>query len=288
MFKLPLRLKLTLGVLLSCVVLGLIFDPALLTLPFLHKPNSDSTSTKIQASSTTITSPKAQDLFMPFVLAVPLHTTVTWRNDDSIAHRVMTTAQQSRFLNLQMFSFRIPVGSQAQFTFNRAGLYHYYDPTVSSWNSSMARVAAKQGTPHFPLAMDGVIWVQGSIPSLPTSATDLIPAGHDNFTDEFLAISTPGGVTWHNFDDDPHFIGLVEGWSAPINPVDIGLYRIAGTDDVPGGSSTTAILNKAGLYYYYCRNHSVMSRFTHRAEAMSMASEYPIAMEGFILALSPS
>jgi plastocyanin len=225
---------------------------------------------------------------MPFVLTVSLHTTVTWRNNDSIPHVVMTTAQQSRFLNFQMFSFHIAAGSQAQFTFHHPGLYHYYDPTMSTWNSSLSRIAAKRGTPHFPLAMDGVIWVQGSIPGLPTSATNLIAAGHDEFTNEFLAISTPGGVTWHNFDTDPHFVGLVEGWSAPINSTDIGLYRIAGTADVPGGASTTAILNTAGLYYYYCRNHSAIDRFTHRAEAMSMASEYPIAMEGFILALPPS
>ena len=288
MFKLPLRLKLILGVLLSCVVLGMVFDHSLWTFRFLNNSNAVPTQTKIQPSLTTIISPKAQDLFMPFVLTIPLHTTVTWRNDDSVTHIVITTAQRSRFLNPKTFSLHIGAGSHAQFTFSQAGLYHYYDPTISTWNTTVSRVAAKKGVPHFPLAMDGVIWVEGSIPDLPTSVTDLIPAGHDEFTDEFLAISTPGGVTWHNFDDDPHFIGLVEGWSAPINPVDIGLYRIAGTDDVPGGSSTTALLNRAGLYYYYCRNHSVIDRFTHRAEALSMASEYPIAMEGFILALSPS
>ena len=54
-----------------------------------------------------ITIPREEDLFVPFLLVVPLHTPVTWRNDDTVAHLVTTTAQQSRFLNRQAFSFRV-------------------------------------------------------------------------------------------------------------------------------------------------------------------------------------
>ncbi len=222
---------------------------------------------------------------MPFLLVVPLHSTVTWHNDDSVAHVVATTALQSRFLNQQMFSFRVQAGRQVQFTFGQAGLYHYYDPTMSAWNSTLARVAAQPGTPHFPLAMDGVIWVQGPISDRPTAATNSIPAGHDDFTNEFLALGDHGGVTWHNFDEDPHFVGLVAGWQKPINPVDIGLYRIAGTDDVRGGEAVTVLFNTPGLYYYYCRNHDQVDPLTHRVQALPMASEYPIPMEGFVLVM---
>jgi hypothetical protein len=84
-------------------------------------------------------------------------------------------------------------------------------------------------------------------------------------------------------DEDPHFVGLVEGWSAPVNPVDIGLYRIAGTDDVPGGARISVLFDTPGLYYYYCRNHDQVDPLTHRARALPMASEYPIPMEGFVL-----
>src|SRR5205085_4304316 len=144
-----------------------------------------------------------EDLFVPFLLVVPIHSTVTWRNEDTVAHLVTTTAQQSHFLNLQAFSFLVPAGQKVKLAFGQAGLYHYYDGSMSTWNATMSRVVANRGTPHFPLAMDGVIWVQGAIPDLPTSAINSIPAGHDEFTSEFLAIGRPGGVTWHNADEDP-------------------------------------------------------------------------------------
>jgi plastocyanin len=211
--------------------------------------------------------------------------TVTWRNDDTATHVVTTTAQQNRFLNRQDFSFCIPTGGQVQFTFSQAGLYHYYDTTMSTWNTTLSRAAAKKGTPHFPLAMDGVIWIQSAIPDLPTAAINHIPAGHDEFANEFLAIAQPGGVTWHNSDEDPHFVGLVGGWPTPVNPVDIGLYRIAGTDDVPGGATVTVLFDTPGLYYYYCRNHDLVDPLTHRARALPKASEYPIPMEGFVLVM---
>ena len=156
---------------------------------------------------------------------------------------------------------------------------------MSTWNTRVSRVAATRGTPHFPLAMDGVIWVQGTIPDLPTTAVNPIRAGHDEFTSEFLAIAHPGGVTWHNSDEDPHFVGLVAGWSTPVNPVDIGLYRIAGTDDVPGGATVTVLFDTPGLYYYYCRNHDQVDPIAQRALALPKASEYPIPMEGFVLVM---
>jgi hypothetical protein len=87
-------------------------------------------------------------------------------------------------------------------------------------------------------------------------------------------------------------VALVPGWAAlsdppqtqaEINPIDIGVNRIAGTDDVPGGDTITVIFDKPGLYYYYCVNHAHIDAVTHRAEAFKLASEYPIPMEGFIL-----
>ena len=124
---------------------------------------------------------------------------------------------------------------------------------------------------------------------LPSAATNRIPNSHDDFVTEFIAIN-PGSVSWHNFDTDPHFLALVPGWSASthpsqagINPADIGINRIAGTDDVPGGDTITVLFSKPGLYYYYCPNHARINATLHRAEAFAKASEYPIPMEGFVL-----
>lgn len=231
----------------------------------------------------TITIARKQDLFEPFVLTVKPNTVVSWQNDDTVVHRFTTTPQQSNFLNPQSFSFTVGASGHSTFVFTRPGLYHYYETTEDSWNSTFSRVAAAKNLRHYPMAMDGVIWVQGAIRNLPTTTLNFVLQGHDMFASEFLAIAPSGAVTWHNLDEDPHFIGLVPGWSSPINPVDIGLYRIAGTDDIPGGASVTVLFPTPGLYYYYCRNHDEVDVVTHRARALMMASEYPIPMEGFVL-----
>jgi len=286
MFQLSLRLKLIIVALLTIAVPGLVCGYTVWTR---HAPNTDSSS-RIHGTQpsprTTITIPRWQDLFVPFLLVVPLYATVTWQNDDAVGHLVVPTAQSEHFLNQQAFSFYVPAGQRVQFTFSQPGLYHYYDPTMSTWNTALARVVANKDTPHFPLAMDGVIWVQGHISGLSTSAINHVLASHDDFASEFLAINQPGGVTWHNFDEDTHFVGLVGGWSSPVNPVDIGLYRIGGTREVRGGANITVLFNVPGLYYYYCRNHDRVDPLTHRVQALPMASEYPIPMEGFVLVLA--
>lgn len=287
MVKLSLRLKIGLLVLVGSIFLGLVFGHTMLSNALLNSSQFAQVSAKTSTiPDATVVIPQGQDLFVPFILTVPLHTKVVWRNNDVVERDVTTTEQQNTFLNPQSVSLRIPAGEQSQFTFNQAGLYHYYEPFLSTWNASLSRVAANKGVPHFPLAMDGVIWVQGAISGLPTTAINDIVAGHDDFAQEFIAIQQPGGVTWHNLDTDPHFVGLVAGWSSPVNPADIGLYRIAGTDDTPGGATATVLFDRPGLYYYYCRNHDVVDPLTHRAQALPMASEYPVPMEGFVLVTS--
>src|SRR5579872_287583 len=206
----------------------------------------------------TVTIARNQDLFAPFVLPVQPNTVVTWQNDDTVAHHFTTTptsTQQRFFLNPQSFSLTVGASGHTTFIFTRPGLYHYYETTQDSWNSTFSRVVAGKNLRHYPMAMEVVIWVQGAVRNLPTTTINFVLHGHDMFASEFLAIAPAGAVTWHNLDEDPHFVGLVAGWSAPINPSDIGLYRIAGTDDIPGGASVTVLFPTPGLYYYYCRNH---------------------------------
>lgn len=173
MFKLSFRLKAILIVVLCCVLFGMVFGRAIWTHVSLAHPQNVRANTPTPRI-TTISIPAEQDLFIPYILTVPLHTTVTWWNDDAITHLVTTTAQQNSFVNPQTFSFRIPAGKQQSFTFNKVGLYHYYDSTMSTWNATLSRVEANKGTPYFPLTMDGVIWVQGPISGLPISTVNSI------------------------------------------------------------------------------------------------------------------
>jgi len=242
----------------------------------------DSHPTKT-ASQATITIEHNQELFSPFLVAVQPKTTVTWKNEDTRTHVFLTTPQKSSFLNPQPFSFRVAPGKRVTFTFTQPGIYHYYDTTMSTWNTLFSRASANKGTPRFPLAMDGVLWVRGSISNLPLASVNQISAGHDEFISAFLAINQYGTISWHNFDSDAHILGIVPGWTTPINPTDIGLYRIAATNDVPGGDTVTVSFSVPGLYYYYCKNHVDIDPGTHRAQAIPMASEYPLPMEGFVL-----
>src|SRR5713101_6897848 len=48
---------------------------------------------------TTVTIQEGQGLFEPFILAVQPNTTMTWQNHDTVAHTIMTTPDQTPFLN---------------------------------------------------------------------------------------------------------------------------------------------------------------------------------------------
>jgi plastocyanin len=285
------HLRLVALVLVAGIVLGLAIGVVLGPSLFSQQGGSRSAGTQRShtAPLTTVTIPRSQDIFEPFILEVQPNTTLTWQNNDSVAHVFMTTPDQNTFLNLEAFSLRVPAGGRVYFTFKQPGLYHYYDTTMATWDAADARVAAREGVPHFPLAMDGVIWVQGTISNLPSGASNHIPHGHDDFVSEFIALD-PGLVALHNLDTDPHFISDVSGWSASdnpsqagINPADIGLNRIDGTATIPGGDTINLFFSTPGLYYYYCANHARINATLHRAEALLGASEYPIPMEGFVL-----
>jgi plastocyanin len=228
--------------------------------------------------------PPGQELFAPFILVVQPGTIVTWQNNDSIVHTIMSTSDHSTFLNPQAFSLVAAADQKVSFTFTKPGVYDYFDKTQATWDATNSRVKANKGVPNFPLAMEGVIWVQGPLSGLPSAATNVIPSGKDDFTTDFLAISQGGTVSWHNSDTDVHFVGLVAGWSTPINPVDIGDNKLKGTDDAPPhGETKTMTYTTPGLYYYYCRAHAAINTQWHRAQAHTDASEFPIPMEGFVL-----
>src|SRR5690242_20114448 len=128
--------------------------------------SSSSTSTRSgnpSPHSASVTIPQGQELFVPFILAVQPNTLVTWQNNDTVAHTIMTTWDQSTYLNPQAFSLTAAAGQKVSFTFMRPGVYDYFDKTEAQWDEKNHRVKANQGVPSFPLAMEGIIWVQGPL-----------------------------------------------------------------------------------------------------------------------------
>ena len=233
-----------------------------------------------------VTLPRGEEVFSPFILAVPPNTMVTWQNNDTRSHTIMTTWDQSTFLNPQAFALQVAAGQHVSFPFTKPGLYDYFDRTQAIWDKTDERVAARSGVPNFPLSMEGIIWVQGPVSGLPSSVTNTIPRGKDDFTTDFLAITQGGTVSWHNADTDKHFIDPVYGWAAPINPADLENHPVKGTDDAPpNGGTITVTFATPGLYYYYCSAHADVNLQWHRAAAHQDASEAPIPMEGFVLVI---
>jgi plastocyanin len=253
--------------------------------PLLFARQAANTGDKLvkTASQALVTIPRSKNLFEPFILPVEPGTVVIWQNNDAQAHPFTTTPDHNTFLNRQSFSFDLAAGGSAHFAFTKPGLYHYFETRLDSWSSAFSRVVAGNKKINYPLSMEGIIWVQGQVANLPSTNLNFVLKGHDVFAHEFLAVTRDGAVTWHNLDTDAHFIGEVADWASPINPADIGLYRLSGTDSVPGGESTTILFHTPGLYYYYCRNHDDVDPVDHRVTALAMASEFPTPMEGFVL-----
>jgi plastocyanin len=233
-----------------------------------------------------VTIPRGQSLLAPFILVTEPHAAIIWRNDDAQAHTLTTTPAHSAYLNPTPFTLSVPAGGEAHLALAKPGLYDYYDANVATWNADDQRVAAQRGVPHYPLAMEGIIWVRGAIGGLPTAVTQPIPA-KDEFASPFLAIQEGGTVTWYNADTDQHVITLVPGWSDPINPGQMDAVVLDGTVDAPPNGATLAVtFDTPGLYYYYCSAHATIQPTWHRAMALSTASEAPIPMEGFLLVLA--
>jgi plastocyanin len=230
----------------------------------------------------TVTIPRGQMLFSPYILVIRPGTRVTWQNEDTVVHTIVTTLSSKAFLNPQVVRLSVPPGKSIAFAFTKPGLYNYFDPTQADWNGLDQRVAAHKGVPNYPLAMEGIIWVQGPLGGLSSAVTNTIP-GRDDFSQDFTALPKGGTITWQNTDKDTHAIAWVPGWQAPINPVNPGPLEIKGTDAQPGGGSAKLTLTTPGLYYYYCPTHASVNPTWKRAQADKDASEAPIPMEGFLL-----
>jgi len=251
---------------------------------------SGNTTTGVQnppspTSAAMVTIPASQDVFSPFILAVQPQTTVTWLNSDTASHVIKTTPDMSSFLNPQPFSMTVAAGQQATMTFTQPGVYDYYDSTKAIWNTKDHRIGANKGVPFFPLSMEGVIWVQGHIDGLPATAMNGMP-GTDDFTQDFVAITAGGSVSWHNTDASLHVVTPVTGSSQPINPATIATTPVLGTRNLPGGETKMITFPTPGLYYYYCPPHADVNPTFHRAQAHPKVTEFPIPMEGFVLVSS--
>src|SRR5438105_889499 len=101
----------------------------------------------------TINIPKA-DRFEPFLLEIAAGGTVTWTNQESDGHTVLTDPGVT-----VQFKFVVPANGQVSYTFDKPGIYPYFCDAHAQWNSDIKRVEARQGSSEYPAAMEGVVFV---------------------------------------------------------------------------------------------------------------------------------
>lgn len=228
--------------------------------------------------------PRGAEIFDPFILATQPNATVTWHNADTVAHTIVTVPQHSIYLNPTPFALKVGAGQSITFTPTQPGVYSYYDTSAGDWSASYGRVVAHKDLPKYPMSMEGILWVQGPIAGLPSVAHNSIVHLRDEIATYVVAIRTGGTVSWQNHDTDAHYFQTVLGWDPPINPVEIGIDNILGEDGMPpDGQIRTITFTTPGLYYYLCFTHATIDPLLLRVYARPMASELPVAMEGFVL-----
>ncbi len=150
MLKAPIRSSVIVAGLVAVLVLDLVVGGVLgavlgttLLANRTATPSASAQRTSTVPLLTSVTIPQGQELFKPFILAVQSNTTVTWQNQDTVAHTITTTPDQTPFLNLHAFSLTVAAGQRVQFKLVQPGLYHYYDPALATWNTADARVVAQ-------------------------------------------------------------------------------------------------------------------------------------------------
>jgi len=140
-------------------------------------------------SSQTIVVPHA-DRFEPFVTEVARGATVTFRNDDTDAHSVVSMPTDP--LN---FRFLVKPHQTVGYTFSQAGIYGYYCDVHSKLDPSTGLIKARQGTDAYPVSMYGLILVlDSSLPVNSGTTKAVIPAA-DRF--QPLGIVGPQGHDSH-------------------------------------------------------------------------------------------
>ena len=215
-------------------------------------------------SSQTIGVPHA-DRFEPFVTEVARGAAVTFRNDDTDAHSVVSLPNDP-----VDFRFLIKPHQQVSYTFSQAGIYGYYCDVHSMLDPSTGLVKARQGADAYPISMYGLILVVDS--SLPVSSGTVkavIPAA-DRFQPLGIVVHRGTTVTWENLDSVDH-----TATAAPSSATSFNLTLVS-------TKSASETFSNTGIHPYYCSIHAQWNSDLNRVQARAGASDYPAAMEGVV------
>ncbi len=218
-------------------------------------------------STATVMIPKA-DRFEPFLLEIAAGGTVTFTNQDTDGHTIVSMPTDPVDFKLVVLS-----GKSVRQTFSQPGIYGYYCDAHSDYDGTTGLIKAKKEADAYPISMYGIILVAGD--SLPLSAgkAKIVMPDADRFQPLAIAVKQGTQVTWTNLDSDGHTVLTDPGVSVQFKFV------------VPAVGRTSYTFDKPGIYPYFCDAHSTWNSEIKRVQAREGSSEYPAAMEGVVFVL---
>lgn len=218
-------------------------------------------------ASASVTIPKA-DRFEPFLLEIAKGGTVTFTNQDSDAHTVVSMPTDPVDFKLLVMS-----GKSVTQTFTQPGIYGYYCDAHSDYDPATGLIKAKKGADAYPISMYGIILVAGdTLPMFSDQAKVVMPSA-DRFDPLAIAVRKGTQVKWTNLDTDAHTV--------LADPTDAVQFKFV----APAKGTVSYTFDKPGIFPFYCDAHATWNADLKRVQARPGSSEYPAAMEGVIFVL---
>ncbi|HET8907838.1 MAG TPA: plastocyanin/azurin family copper-binding protein [Ktedonobacterales bacterium] len=213
------------------------------------------------------------DMFAPYIAQLNVGDTVTWVNEDTVLHTILTSpTMQGDAVNPTQFQFVLGPGKSASLTLRQPGLYYYYCDAHATLVAG-GPAAARTGVRAFPVPMDGFLYVLGQ--GISASANQTVNMSSDNRFAPWLTIINPGGVVrWMNQSQRAITLHGVPGYGL-LNPTSLDL-RVA------PGSSAAITFQAVGIYDYYSVESAKVVPVWLRPEALPGVAGYPVPMEGIV------
>jgi plastocyanin len=224
------------------------------------------------ASNHAITIPN-NDIYAPYMSVLNAGDTVTWLNQDSILHTILTAPTTTGgAVNPEQFQIVLGPGKAASQTLRHPGLYYYYCDAHTTFHDQ-GPAEARPGMRAYPVPMDGFLYVLG--PGISGVAKQsVIMSAEDRFT-PWLTVTNQGGtVTWTNQTQRTLTVRGAPGYGL-VNPTPL-------TIQLASGSSSSLTFNTVGIYDYYAAERASVDPIWMRPAAMSGAASYPTPMEGVV------
>jgi plastocyanin len=247
-------------------------DSAANTSPIAHTATATVGAQGAGASHHTIIIPN-NDIFAPYMTVLNAGDTVTWLNQDTILHTILTAPTTlGGAVNPEQFQIVLGPGKAASQTLRRPGLYYYYCDAHTTFQDQ-GPAAARPGMRGYPVPMDGFLYVLG--PGISGVAKQsVIMSTEDRFTPWLTLINLGGTVTWTNQTQRSLTVQGAPGYGL-VNPTSL-------TMQIAPGSSSSLTFNTVGIYDYYAAERASLDPIWMRPAALQGAASYPTPMEGIV------